>query len=145
MAKTSVKYNYAVYAVVLKIHFGCQKESNDQYSVGLIKDALPPNQDIFNHLQTLGFEKEHHWSYSKRQIWFNKCGEEFGKQLVGKTLTIYVGKVANGFCLNNICQQVQTKFNSYNLDNIPGVNASIFGNILANKYVVDVHLSNRTG
>lgn len=118
-----------------------EKESNNQYSiVGLIKDAFTTeeSQNIFNHLQTLEFRKGEtsFGAIPRDQIWFNKCGEEFGKRAGWKNSDNLRWKSCPmDSDLENICQQVQTKFNSYNLHNIPGVNASIFDSILANKYV----------
>ena len=118
-----------------------EKESNNQYSiVGLIKDAFTTeeSQVIFNHLQTLEFRKGEtsFGAIPRDQIWFNKCGEEFGKRAGWKNSDNLRWKSCPmDSDLENICQQVQTKFNSYRLHNIPGVNASIFDSILANKYV----------
>lgn len=118
-----------------------EKESNNQYSiVGLIKDAFTTeeSQDIFNHLQTLEFRKGEtsFGAIPRDQIWFNKCGEEFGKRAGWKNSDNLRWKSCPmDSDLENICQQVQTKFNSYRLHNIPGVNASRFDSILANKYV----------
>mgnify|MGYP001274929507 CR=1 FL=1 len=104
-----------------------EKESNDQYSVvGLIKDAFTTeeSQDIFNHLQTLEFRKGEtsFGAIPRDQIWFNKCGEEFGKRAGWKNSDNLRWKSCPmDSYLDNICQQVQTKFNSYKLDNIPGV------------------------
>ena len=118
-----------------------EKESNNQYSiVGLIKDAFTTeeSQDIFNHLQTLEFRKGEtsFGAIPRDQIWFNKCGEDFGKRAGWKNSDNLRWKSCPmDSDLENICQQVQTKFNSYNLHNIPCVNASIFDSILANKYV----------
>ena len=87
-----------------------EKESNNQYSiVGLIKDAFTTeeSQDIFNHLQTLEFRKGEtsFGAIPRDQIWFNKCGEEFGKRagwknsdnLRWKSCPMDSGKVVSSF------------------------------------------------
>jgi len=118
-----------------------EKESNDQYSiVGLIKDAFTTeeSQYIFEHLQTLEFRKGEtsFGAIPRDQIWFNKCGEEFGKRAGWKNSDNLRWKSCPmDSYLDNICEKVQTKFNSYKLDYISGVNASRFDSILANKYV----------
>ncbi len=118
-----------------------EKENNGQYSiVGLIKDAFTPekSQDIFDHLETLEFRKGQtsFGAIPRDQIWFNKCGEDFGKRAGWKNSDNLRWKSCPmDEYLDNICKKIQTKFNSYKLDGISGVNASSFDSILANKYV----------
>lgn len=120
-----------------------EKENNDQYSiVGLIKDAfsIEQSQNIFEHLQTLEFRKGEtsFGAIPRDQIWFNKCGEDFGKRAGWKNSDNLRWKSCPmDTYLDNICKQVQIKFDNYKLDRISGVNASRFDSILANKYVGD--------
>jgi hypothetical protein len=118
-----------------------RKEDNGNYSVvGLAEHAISKKTEdsIFDYLQGLQFRggDTSFGAIPREQLWFNLCGEEFGRRAGWKDSENMRWKsCAFDEYLLKVCGIIQAKFNDYMLDAIPGVQCAVFDSLLANKYI----------
>lgn len=117
-----------------------RKEENENYSVvGLVENTISKTTEdsIFSHLEKLQFRggETSFGAIPREQLWFNCCGEEFGRRAGWKDSENMRWKsCAFDDYLLEVCRIVQSRFDEYRLSDIPGVKAAIFDSLLANKY-----------
>ena len=118
-----------------------RKEENGNHSVVcLAENAISESYrcEIFDYLQSLTFRggETSFGAIPREQLWFNKCGEEFGKRAGWKDSDNMRWKSCEfDSYLSNICDIIQERFNEYKLSSIDGVKDAMFDSVLVNKYV----------